>query len=53
MGEAKLDGDAALFFLRETVRVGAGEGLDEGGLAVVDMTCGADDVVAGHLVRKF
>ena len=53
VSEAELDGDAALLFFGEAVRVGAGESLDEGGLAVVDVAGGSDNVVAGHLGGKF
>ncbi len=44
-GEAELDGEAALLLFAEAVGVGAGEGFDEGGLAVVDVAGGAD---GGH-----
>ena len=37
LGKAELDGDAAALFLLQAVRVGAGEGTHEGGLAVVDV----------------
>ena len=47
-GEAELDGDAAALLLREAVGVDAGEGVDEGGLAVVDVTGGAEDQRAGR-----
>ena len=43
VGEAKVDRDAALLLFLEAVRIGAGEGADEGALAVVDVACGADD----------
>ena len=48
-GEAELDGDAAALLLGEAVGVDAGEGADEGGLAVVDVAGGADDHGAGRL----
>jgi hypothetical protein len=54
-GEAELDGDAAAFLFGEAVGVDAGEGADEGGLAVVDVTGGADDegaVWPGHEVAS-
>ncbi len=44
--EAEVDGDPPLALLREPVTVGAGEGLDERGLAVVDVTGGAEDDMA-------
>ena len=43
-GEAEVDGHAAFALLGEAVGVDAGEGFDEGGLAVVDVACGAYDV---------
>ena len=42
LGEAQLDADAALLLLFEPVGVAAGEGLDQGGLAVVDVSGGAE-----------
>src|SRR5690606_37414753 len=42
-GIAELDADAALLLLGQAIGVHAGEGPDERGLAVVDMTCGSDD----------
>ena len=42
LGKAELDGDAAALFLLQAVRVGAGEGAHEGGLAVVDVACRAE-----------
>ena len=44
--EPQVDGDAALLFLLEAVRVRSGEGLDEARLPVVDVSRGSDDV--GH-----
>ena len=41
LGEAQLDADAPLLLLLEPVGVAAGEGLDERGLAVVDVSGGA------------
>ncbi len=41
LGEAQLDGDAPEFFLLEAVRVGPGEGFDQGALAVVNVAGGA------------
>ena len=48
-GEADVDGDAAGLFLGQAVAVDAGEGLDERGLAVVDVAGGAEDQVAWHV----
>ena len=45
-GEAELDGDAARLLLRQAVGVDAGEGLDQRGLAVVDVAGRADDDVS-------
>ena len=47
-GEADVDGDAAGLFFGQAVAVDAGEGLDERGLAVVDVAGGAEDQVACH-----
>ena len=47
-GEADVDGDAAGLLLGQAVAVDAGEGLDERGLAVVDVAGGAEDQVAWH-----
>ena len=41
--EAQVDGHPAFLLLAETVRVDAGQCLNEGGLAVVNMTCRADN----------
>jgi hypothetical protein len=43
IGEAQLDGDAALLLLLEPVGVDAGQGPDQAGLAVVDVSGGAED----------
>ena len=43
-GEAEVDGEPPLLLLGETVGVHPGEGQDQGGLAVVDMAGGGDDV---------
>ena len=45
VGEAQIDGDAAALLFLEAVRVDAGERLDQGGLAVIDVPGGADDDV--------
>jgi len=42
-GETEVDGDAAAFFLFEAIGVRAGQGFDQGGLAMVDVAGGADD----------
>jgi hypothetical protein len=47
-GEAEVDGHAARLFLGQAVGVDAGEGVDEGGLAVVDMAGGAEDEGTKH-----
>ncbi len=41
--ETEVNGDAAAFFFFEAVGMRAGQRLDEGGFAVVDMAGGADD----------
>jgi hypothetical protein len=46
--KADIDGDAACFFFGQAVAVDAGEGLDERGLAVVDVAGGSQDQVAWH-----
>src|ERR1017187_3060843 len=43
MGETEVDGDAAALLFLEAVGVDTGEGLDQGGLAVVDVAGGSDD----------
>ena len=53
VSEAELDGDAALLFFGEAVRVSARESLDEGGFSMADVTGGSDNIVAGHLGGKF
>ena len=45
VGKAQVDGDAPALFLRQTVGVDAGEGLDKHGFAVVYVSGGADDDV--------
>ena len=47
--EAEVDGDTALFFFFETVRIGSGQSTHERTLAVVDMPGGTDDDVASLL----
>ena len=51
MGEAEVDGDAALFLLAQPVGIGAGQRQDERALAVIDMTGGADDDML-HPIRS-
>ena len=43
VSEAEIDGDSAPLLLFQTVGIDAGQGLDQGGLAMVDVSCGADD----------
>ena len=43
VGKAEIDSDAATLFFGETIGVDAGEGLDQRGLAVIDMAGGAND----------
>ena len=43
VGEAEVDGDAALLLLGETVGIGAGQGFHQRALAVVDVPGGADE----------
>ena len=52
-GEADVDGDAARFFFGQAVAVDAGEGLDERGLAVIDMASGAEDEIARLGISAF
>ncbi|MCY4508871.1 MAG: hypothetical protein OXG35_18230, partial [Acidobacteria bacterium] len=46
--ESEIDGDPARLLLLQPIRIGAGQGPDESALAVVDVSGGADDDVAGH-----
>jgi hypothetical protein len=41
-GKAQVDGHTAFFFDFEPIRVAAGEALDEGGFAVVDVAGGSE-----------
>src|SRR5260370_19265141 len=43
VGVAEIDGDAARLLFLQAIGIDAGERLHQRGLAVVDMTCGADD----------
>src|SRR5829696_9290330 len=43
VGEAEVDGDAASFFFRKTIRIDAGQSTHQGALSVIDVTCGADN----------
>jgi hypothetical protein len=42
IGEAEVDRDAASFFFRKTIGIGAGQSAHESALAVIDVTGGAD-----------
>jgi len=48
MRKAQLDRHAAFLFLGEAIGIGPGESVNKGGLAVVNVTGGSDDKVAGH-----
>ncbi len=48
VSEANVNGDAAGFFFGQAVAVNAGQGLDQRGLAVVDVPGGAQDQVGHH-----
>src|SRR5262249_5649657 len=52
-GEAEIDGDAPRLLLGQTVGVDAGQGFDERGFAVVDVSRGADDYCSGGRVFGF
>ena len=52
MREAEIDRDAALLFFLEPVGVLTGERFDEAGLAVVDVSGGADDPVHATSLRS-
>ena len=43
MGEAEIDGDTAALLFFQTVGVDTGEGFDQRGLAMVNVSGGADD----------
>jgi hypothetical protein len=43
VSEAQIDRDPARFFLFETIRIGAGQRLDQRALAMIDVTRGSDD----------
>ena len=53
MGEPEVDRDAPALLLRQAVRVDAGQGANESGLAVVDVTGGSDEeaIHGGRLQR--
>src|SRR5690606_27347004 len=51
VGEPQVDGDAAPLLLLEAVGLDAGEGADEGGLAVVDVPGRPDDDPAFRVVH--
>ena len=52
MREAEVDGDAAALFFFQTVGVDAGEGADQRGLAVIDVSGGADDDVLQRIAAS-
>ena len=53
VGEADVDGDAALFLLLEAIGIDPGQRQDQARLAVVDVPCGAgDDVAHGGRTRR-
>ena len=43
VGEPQIDGHAPSFFFSEVIRIRTGEGLDQGRLAMVNMTSCTDD----------
>ncbi len=43
IGEAEIDGHTPRLFLLQPVAVDSGQRFDQGGLAMVDVTCGSDD----------
>src|SRR5436853_7858913 len=43
MGESQVDSDSATLLFRETVGIDSGEGFDQRGFSVIDMSSGADD----------
>ena len=47
VSESQIDRDAALFFFLQAVGILAGQGFNQAGLSVIDMSGGADDV--GHI----
>jgi len=50
-GEAEINGDAAALLFFEPVGIGARQGLDKRGLAVVNVAGGADDDVLGGICQ--
>ena len=50
IGKSQVDGDPAQLLFLESIGIDPGQRLDEGRLAVVDMTCRADDQNAVPLV---
>src|SRR5437763_455993 len=48
VSESQIDRDAALFFFLQAVGILAGQGFNQAGLSVIDMSGGADDV--GHVL---
>jgi hypothetical protein len=51
MGEAEVDRDAPLFLLAESIGISSSERVDQRALAVIDVTCSADDDVL-HQERR-
>ena len=51
-GKPRLDGNAPALFLRQAVRIGAGERLDQNGFAVIYMARRADDDVFHEAVSR-
>ena len=45
IGGPEIDGDAARLLLRQTIGIDAGDGSDESGLAVIDVSCCRDNHV--------
>ena len=52
VGEAQFNGNAPALFLRQAVRIGAGERLDQNGFAVIYMARRADDDVFHEAVSR-
>ena len=52
VGIAEIDGDAARLLFLQAIGVDAGQRFDERGLAMVDMTRGADDHASGSSARR-
>jgi len=53
VGESDVNGDAAPLFFFESVSVDPSQGADEGRLAMIDVSCGADnDGLHGNIVAS-